>query len=70
MTPARLGKVEEPDHSFTSFILELMMEHPNITFIILFLILAALCGLLFNVMYGMFTIESGIMRNFMNTGMV
>ena len=40
-----------------------VLAHPTITFIILFVILAMLFGLLFNVVYGMCTIESGVMRN-------
>ncbi|WP_305554543.1 hypothetical protein [Methanobrevibacter sp. V74] len=67
-TPARLGKVEESNTSFFNLLLEWAMNHPNITFLVLFIVLAALFGLLFNVMHGMFTIESGVMRNFLYGG--
>ena len=67
-TPARLGKVEDTNTSFLTLILGWAMNHPNVTFLVLFITLAALFGLLFNVMHGMFTIESGVMRNFLSGG--
>lgn len=66
--PVRLHKVEETPVSFRDLALGWFINHPNITFLVLFIGLAALCGILFNILYGMCTIESGVMRNFLNGG--
>lgn len=66
--PVRLHKVEETPVSFRNIALGWFINHPNITFLVLFIGLAALFAILFNVMYGMFTIESGVMRNFLAGG--
>lgn len=64
--PVRLRKVEEA--SFRDLALDWFINHPNITFLLLFIGLAVLLAVLFNVLYGMFTIESGVMRNFLAGG--
>ena len=66
--PARLGKVEETNVSFLDLLLTWLINHPKFTFIALFIISAALFGGLFNVLHGMCTIESGVMRNFLAGG--
>ena len=66
--PARLGRVEETNVSFLELILTWAINHPNITFIVLFIILAALFGGLFNVLHDTCTVESGVMRNFLASG--
>ena len=67
-TPVRLHKVEENNVSFLELVLEWLIAHPNITFLLLFICLAGLLAILFNVLCGMCTIESGVMRNFLNGG--
>ena len=67
-TPIRLHKVEETNVSFMDLVLTWAINHPNITFLLLIIGLAALLAVLFNVLYGMCTIESGVMRNFLAGG--
>lgn len=67
-TPVRLHKVEESNVSFLKLVLEWLIAHPNITFMLLFIVLAGILAILFNVIYGMCTIESGVMRNFLAGG--
>ena len=66
--PVRLRKVEETNVSFTGLVLDWLIAHPNVTFLILFICLASLLAIFFNVLYGMCTIESGVMRNFLAGG--
>ena len=66
--PVRQRKVEETNVSFTGLVLDWLIAHPNVTFLILFICLAGLLAILFNVLYGMCTIESGVMRNFLAGG--
>lgn len=69
--PARLNKIEEDDsilNGVTDYILGWALANPKLVFIILFITLAGVMALLFNVVYGMCTIESGVMRNFMANG--
>ena len=67
-TPVRLHKVEENNTSFINLVLGWAIDHPNITFMLLFIGLASLLAIFFNILYGMCTIESGVMRNFLNGG--
>ena len=60
---ASLYKVEQK--TFTEALLDWTLAHPKIVFMTLFIVLALLFGLLFHVIYGMATIESGVMRNYM-----
>ena len=60
---ASLYKVEEK--KFTDTLLDWTLQHPKFVFMTLFIVLALLFGLLFHFLYGMVTIESGVMRNYM-----
>ena len=60
---ASLYKVEEK--KFTDTLLDWTLQHPKLVFMTLFIVLALLFGLLFHFLYGMVTIESGVMRNYM-----
>ena len=60
---ASLYKVEEK--KFTDTLLDWTLQHPKLVFMTLFIVLALLFGLLFHFLYGMATIESGVMRNYM-----
>ena len=61
---ARLYKVE--NKSLSDKAMDWMVKHPTITLTLLFLTIAMMFALVFNIIYGMATIESGVMRNFMN----
>ena len=64
---ARLYKVEHK--SLSDKVRDWMLEHPAITLIIFGIILALVIGTAFNFIYGICTIESGVMRNFMNNSL-
>ena len=64
---ARLYKIEQK--SVSDKAMEWMLRHPTITLIIIGIILALLIGTVFNLIYGMCTIESGVMRNYMNNSL-
>lgn len=68
MSPVRLQKVEENNTSFIDLVLAWAIDHPNVTFLLFFIGLAGVIAVLFNVLYGMCTIESGVMRNFLAGG--
>ena len=63
----RLAK-QEPK-SLSDKAMDWILEHPAITLIIFGIILALVIGTVFNFIYGMCTIESGVMRNFMNNSL-
>lgn len=64
--PARLNKTETNQSKvYTELIEGWVIAHPKLVFIMLFITLAMLFGILFHVLYNMCTIESGVMRNFM-----
>lgn len=67
-TPVRLNKVKENNTSFNNLVLDWVMDHPNVIFMLLFIGLAASFAILFNILYDMCTIESGVMRNFLAGG--
>ena len=62
---ARLYKIEERK-CLSDKAMDWMVKHPTITLTLLFLTIAMMFALVFNIIYGMATIESGVMRNFMN----
>jgi hypothetical protein len=64
---ARLYKIEQK--SLSDKAMDWMLRHPTITLIIIGIILALLIGTVFNIIYGMCTIESGVMRNYMNNSL-
>lgn len=64
---ASLYKVEEK--KFTDTLLDWTLQHPKLVFMTLFIVLALLFGLLFHFLYGMVTIESGVMRNYMSNNL-
>ena len=64
---ARLYKTEQ--RRLSDKALGWVLKHPTLTFIILFVVLAMMFAVLFNIIYGMATIESGVMRNFMNNSL-
>ena len=64
---ARLYKVEE--RSLSDKAMDWMLRHPAITLIIIGIITALVIGTVFNFIYGMCTVESGVMRNFMNNSL-
>lgn len=61
---ASLYKVEEKCLSDKA--MDWVLKHPTLTLIILFLIITIAFTLVFQIIYGMCTVESGVMRNFMN----
>ena len=61
---ARLYKVE--NKSLSDKAMDWMVKHPTITLTLLMLTIAMMFALVFNIIYGMATIESGVMRNFLN----
>ena len=67
MNSGRLYKVEEK--TTTDLIVDWFLAHPTFTFTLLFVVLAALLAIVFNLIWGMCTIESGVMRNYMNTSL-
>ena len=64
---ARLYKIDE--RSLSDKAMDWVLKHPTLTFIILFVLLAMMFGVLFNIIYHIGTIESGVMRNFMNNSL-
>lgn len=69
-TPARLEKKEDKSYPFfnSEIILGWALAHPNLVFMILFLVASMLFGIIFAVAYNMCTIESGLLRNFLVRG--
>ena len=65
--PVRLHKQDNDVSSLkiSERIGDWMLRHPTLTMLILFIALAMLFALVFNVIYHVCTIESGVPRNFM-----
>jgi len=64
---ARLAKVENV--SLSDKALGWVLNHPHLSLIILILTVTLIFALVFSIVYGMCTIESGVMRNFMNNSL-
>ena len=66
-TPARLHKKDDSPlmNKMSRNMGDWALAHPYLALIIMFIIVAIVSALVFQLLYGMCTIESGIPRNFM-----
>ena len=63
----RLYKVE--NKSLSDKAMDWMLKHPTLTLILLFIIITGIMAIVFNLIWNMCTIESGVMRNYLNNSL-
>jgi len=60
---------KQVEKSLSDKAMEWVLQHPTLSLIILFTLIAVIFTLIFHLVYGMCTIESGVMRNYLNNSL-